>query len=112
MEPNIKSALDEVFRRLDAMETKWESKLEEVKGSHMDRDTEVDQRISVLEEAGARSSTVPVELERRWRASVSIPEQLRQAGGDRLARTFPGTGPEDAQRRRWRQRRGAAMHQH
>ena len=29
-----------------------------------------------------------------------------------FARTFPGTGPEDAQRRRWRQRRGAAMHQH
>ena len=45
-----------------------------------------------------------------------VPEsaQFRQAAEDHIAITFPGTGPEDAQRRRWRPQRwqGAAMHQH
>lgn len=83
MEPNIKSAFDEVFRRLDAMEVKWESKLEEVKSSCQDRDVEVDRRISALEDAGARLPAVPVDLERRvaalegvCNASVNIPERI------------------------------------
>jgi hypothetical protein len=33
MEPYIKSAFDKVFCRLDAMETKWESNLEEARSS-------------------------------------------------------------------------------
>jgi hypothetical protein len=65
MEPNIKSAFEEVFRRLDAMEAKWESKLEEVQSSLRDRDAEVDRRLSALEETEARVPAIPVELERR-----------------------------------------------
>jgi hypothetical protein len=83
MDPNIKSAFDEVFRRLDAMEVKWESKLEVVKSSCQDCDAEVDRRISALEDAGARLPAVPVDLERRvaalegvCNASVNIPERI------------------------------------
>lgn len=65
MEPNIKSAFEEVFHRLDAMEAKWESKLEEVKSSLRDHDAEVDRRLSALEETEARVPAIPVELERR-----------------------------------------------
>ena len=83
MEPNIKFAFDEVFHRFNAMEVKWESKLEEVNNSCQDRDVEVDRRISTLEKVGSRSPVVPVDLERRvaalvgvCNASVNIPERI------------------------------------
>lgn len=76
MEPNIKSAFNEVFRRLDAMEAKWESKLEEVKSSRLDRDAEVDHRLVALEDSGGglgrfrpRSSGVL----RSWSGTVTSP---------------------------------------
>jgi chromosome segregation ATPase len=83
MVPNIKSAFEEVFHRLDAMEAKWESKLEEVKSSLRDRDAEVDRRLSALEETEARVPAIPFELERRvvalervCNASINTPERI------------------------------------
>jgi FKBP-type peptidyl-prolyl cis-trans isomerase (trigger factor) len=71
MDPNLKLVLDELNRRFDAQDQKWESRFSNLERVHSARASEVDQRVAALESLAA-----VVESDRAELAKADVPARL------------------------------------